>query len=253
MSTKMSVALILCLLIPSWVKPLQLPKLEGKESNLYRWKVLEEGAQGDSASQTNRIPSETWLEFVPRKEKGQEKLLLILRTTLMNGDLNEIEATLQPPFIITSYRNTVRDLKGNVLKETTLYHPEDLREAEKQVLPAPLLPIALRATRFIKYSSDTLKVSFGELEFNVRATPVQRKTLRTPLGKFRCFRVTLDWESTDFIPSPFFFRWLNESLLPVMEFYFTTDPPHRWISYEGPYPGPAGPRLYGWLHSEQPQ
>lgn len=247
------VVILLFLLAPFGVESFQLPKLEGKESNLYHWKVLEEGAQGDSAFQTHRIPSETWLEFIPRKEKGQEKLFLTLRTTLMNGDLNEIEAMIQPPFIITSYRDTLRDLKGNVLKETTLYPPEDLREAEKQVIPAPLLPIALRATRFVKYSSDIIRVSFGELEFQVRATPVQRQTLRTPIGKFRCFRVTLDWESTDFIPSPFFFRWLNESLLPVMEFYFTTDPPHRWIGYEGPYPGPAGPRLYGSLYSEQPQ
>ncbi len=253
MFLKGKILLLLCFLIPSGVHPLQLPRLEGKESSFYHWKVLQEGAQEGSSSRMNRIPSETRLELTPRNDKGVEKLFLTLQTTLMNGDLSEIEVTFRYPFIVTAYRETLRDLKGNVLKETTLYHPEDLRESETQIIPAPLLPVALRATRFIKYSTDALKVSFGELEFSVHATPVQRKTLWTPAGKFRCFRVTLDWESTDFIPSPFFFRWLNESLLPMMEFYFTTDPPHRWISYEGPYPGPAGPRLFGALYAESSQ
>lgn len=238
-------------MLPYAGKTFQFPKVTEIESNLYRWKILDQGRyEGDSFWMTQKIPTETTLKIVPMDEHGEKQLKISMRTTLMNGDLNEIEVVLKYPFFVTSYRNTVKDLRGNILKESIQFQPDTLSHSGEPIVPAPLIPIALRATRFQKHHTEKMTIAFGDLLFQAHVTPVQRLNIRTPLGKFRCYRLILGWESTDWIPSPFFFRWLNESLLPVMEYFYTTQLPHRWVKYDGPYPGPSGPRLQGELNAD---
>jgi len=87
--------------------------------------------------------------------------------------------------------------------------------------------------RFEKFSSHIL--SNEPKQYPVTFQPRGRERVETPAGAFECYKVEV-------VPDAGFLN-LFRLFFPKAFFWFTADPPHFWVRYEGPESGPGSPEV----------
>lgn len=153
---------------------------------------------------------------------------------------------------VQSVQGQRRDSRGNLLSEMEvqmdpsmgriLYRESRGGEAVKpavlpwtpQSLPDELLFHWARTLPFEEEKTDAecLLVVSPKNQFRIRAQVRGMEQITTPAGTFSCYRVEL---------SP---RLLGplKMLAPKMFLWCQTEPPHRWVRYQGPVGGPGSPQ-----------
>jgi hypothetical protein len=201
------------------------------------WTMMREGGQGQRTVKFSEKGSGRYSGFA-------QEVRWDIETTWASGDA----------FRPLRIERTVTDMTGKpLLRETKSFNFEQgtvdierddlstgqLRRSLK--IPADTLSVdgiaaALRSLPFERSRPVELHLLSNEPKlYEVRLEVRGRERVRTPAGQLECYKVEI-------VPSLGVLK-LFGFMVPNAYFWFTVDPPHYWVRYEGPENGRGTPQV----------